>query len=98
MIVSAFPAAGMCYVSPPECQEALGAKKHAEIACHSRILEVMIRYIETSDIVLVALGLSFRECFQNSTGGFWEFLFQKIAGVEGKTLPQTCFRRFLFPF
>jgi hypothetical protein len=42
IIISAVPAAGMCYISPPECYEALGAKKHAKIACHSRILEVMI--------------------------------------------------------
>ena len=47
MIVSAFPAAGMCYISPPECYEALGAKKYGEIACHSHILEVMITYNET---------------------------------------------------
>ena len=26
MIISAVPAAGMCYISPPECYEALGAK------------------------------------------------------------------------
>ena len=26
IIISAVPAAGMCYISPPECYEALGAK------------------------------------------------------------------------
>ena len=37
----------MCYISHPECQEALGAKNHAKIARPSHILEVMIRYIQT---------------------------------------------------
>ena len=37
MIISAVPAAGMSYISPPECYEALGAKNQAKIACHGHV-------------------------------------------------------------
>ena len=43
----------MCYISHPECYEALGAKNHAKIACHGHVLSTkqIITYIETSGIV-----------------------------------------------
>ena len=37
IVISAVPAAGMCYISPPECYEALGAKDQAKIARHGHV-------------------------------------------------------------